>query len=103
MALRLLKGIDINEETLGFDAIREVGPSGNFLSSMHTVKFMRQEYFRQTLGDRQARETWEKSGSLDGRERARRKAREILKTHTPKEIDPKIDQEIRKRFEIRVS
>lgn len=103
MALRLLKGIDINEETLGFDAIREVGPSGNFLSSMHTVKFMRQEYFRQTLGDRQARETWEKSGSLDGRERARRKAREILKTHTPKGIDPKVDQEIRKRFEIRVS
>jgi trimethylamine---corrinoid protein Co-methyltransferase len=103
MALRLLKGIDINEETLGFDAIREVGPSGNFLSSMHTVKFMRQEYFRQTLGDRQAREAWEKSGSLDGRERARRKAREILKTHTPKGIDPKVDQEIRNRFDIRVS
>ncbi len=100
MALRLLKGVDINEETLGFDAIREVGPSGNFLSSMHTVKFMRQEYFRQTLGDRQGREAWEKSGALDGRERARRKAREILKSHIPKGIDPKIDQEIRKRFNI---
>jgi len=102
MALRLLKGIQIDEETLGFEAIREVGPSGNFLSSMHTVKFMRPEYFRQTLGDRQAREAWEKSGSLDGRERARRKAREILKTHTPKGIDPKIDGEIRKRFDIRL-
>jgi trimethylamine--corrinoid protein Co-methyltransferase len=61
---------------------------------------MRQEYFRQTLADRQAREAWEKSGSLDGRERARRKAREILKSHTPIGIDPKIDQEIRKRFNI---
>jgi trimethylamine---corrinoid protein Co-methyltransferase len=100
MALRLLKGVEINEETLGFEAIREVGPSGNFLSSMHTVKFMRQEYFRQTLGDRQSREAWEKSGSLDGREKARRRAREILKSHTPKGIDPKIDQEIRKRFNI---
>ncbi len=100
MALRLLKGIQIDEETLGFDAIREVGPSGNFLSSMHTVKFMRQEYFKQTLGDRQPREAWGKSGSLDGRERARRKARKILKTHTPKGIDPKTDQEIRKKFEI---
>ena len=64
MALRLLKGIQIDDETLGFDAIREVGPSGNFLSSMHTVKFMRQEYFNQTQGDRQSREAWEKSGSL---------------------------------------
>jgi trimethylamine--corrinoid protein Co-methyltransferase len=100
MALRLLKGIQMDEETLGFDAIREVGPSGNFLSSTHTVKFMRQEYFRQSLGDRQSREAWEKSGSLDTRERARRKAREILQSHLPKEIDPRIDQEIRKRFDI---
>jgi len=100
MALRLLKGIEIDEETLGLDAIREVGPSGNFLSSIHTIKYMRQEYFRQTLVDRRARETWEKSGSLDGRERARRRAKEILKTHSPKGIDPKIDREIRKRFRI---
>jgi trimethylamine:corrinoid methyltransferase-like protein len=69
---------------------------------MHTVKFMRQEYFRQTLGDRQAREAWEKSGALDGREKARRRAKEILNLHTPKEIDSKIDQDIRKRFEILV-
>ena len=100
MALRLLKGIQIDDETLGFDAIREAGSSGNFLSSVHTVKWMRREYFRQTLGDRQAREAWEKSGSLDGRERARRKAREILRSHTPKGIDPRVDQEIRKRFNI---
>ena len=102
MALRLLRGIEIDGERLGLEAIREVGPSGNFLSSMHTVKFMRQEYFRQTLGDRQAREAWEKSGALDGREKARRRAKEILNLHTPKEIDSKIDQDIRKRFEILV-
>ncbi len=102
MALRLLKGIQIDSETLGLEALREVGPSGNFLSSMHTIKFMRQEYFRQTLGDRQTRETWENSGSLDGRERARRKAREILKTHLPKGLDVETDQEIRKRFDIRL-
>jgi trimethylamine--corrinoid protein Co-methyltransferase len=102
MALRLLKGIQIDGETLGLEALREVGPSGNFLSSMHTVKFMRQEYFRQTLGDRQTREAWENSGSLDGRERARRKAKKILKTHLPKRLDAKIDQEIKKRFDIRL-
>jgi trimethylamine--corrinoid protein Co-methyltransferase len=103
MAMRLLKGIQVNGEALGFEAIQEAKPSGNFLSSMHTVQFMRQEYFNQTLGDRQSREAWEKSGSLDGRERARRKAREILKTHTPKGIDPRVDREIRNRFDIRVS
>jgi trimethylamine--corrinoid protein Co-methyltransferase len=102
MALRLLRGIQIDRETLGFGALREVGPSGNFLSSMHTVKFMRQEYFRQTLADRQTREAWEASGSLDARERARRKAKEILKTHLPQRLDAKTEEEIRKRFDIRI-
>lgn len=103
MALRLLKGIQVNEETLGFEAIREVGPSGHFLDSMHTIKFMRQEYFRQNLSDRQTREAWEKAGSLDTRSRARRKAKEVLETHIPKGIDLEIDREIRKRFDIRLS
>lgn len=102
MALRLLRGIQIDEETLALDVLREAGPAGNFLSSMHTVKFMRQEYFRQALADRQSREAWEKSGSLDGRERARRRAKEILGAHAPQKIDPGIDQEIRKRFDMRV-
>jgi trimethylamine--corrinoid protein Co-methyltransferase len=100
MAMRLLQGILIDEETLGLEAIREVGPSGNFLSSMHTVKFMRQEYFKQTLGDRQSREAWAMSGAPDGRERARRRAQEILRSHRPKGIDPGVDQDIRKRFRI---
>jgi trimethylamine--corrinoid protein Co-methyltransferase len=100
MALRLLRGIQVDEETLGFEAMREVGPSGNYLSSMHTVNWMRQEYFRQMLADRQTRDAWEKSGALEGRERARRKAKEILQTHLSKGIDLKIDQEIRKKFNI---
>ena len=102
MALRLLRGIEVDDETLGLEPLREVGPSGNFLSSMHTVKFMRQEYFRQRVGDRQAREAWEKQGALDGRERARQKAKEILKTHVPKPLDPKTDRAIRERFDIRL-
>jgi trimethylamine--corrinoid protein Co-methyltransferase len=102
MALRLLRGIQVDDETLGFEAIQEVGPSGNFLSSMHTVRFMRQEYFRQTIADRQTREAWEKAGALDARTRARQRAKEILRTHLSKGIDNTIDQEIRKKFDIRI-
>jgi len=102
MALRLLKGIQVDDDTLAFEVIREVGPAGNFLASMHTVKFMRQEYFPQTLADRQSREAWEASGALDGRERARQKAKEILRTHAPAELSKEVDQAIRKRFDIRL-
>ncbi len=100
MALRLLRGIRIDEETLGLSAIREAGPGGNYLSSPHTVRFMRQEYFRPSVADRQNREAWEAAGAPDGRERARRLAKRILETHRPAAIDPAVDGEIRKRFTI---
>lgn len=100
MALRLLRGIRISEETLATDAIREAGPAGNYLASPHTVRFMRQEYFRSTVADRRNREAWEADGSPDVRERARRIAKQILKNHRPLPIDPAVDREIRKRFTI---
>jgi trimethylamine---corrinoid protein Co-methyltransferase len=100
MALRLLKGIRIDEETLGLDAVRAAGPGGNYLSSMHTVKFMRQEYFRPSVADRRSREAWEAAGSPDGRERARGQVKRILETHRPAGIDPEIDRDIRRRFNI---
>lgn len=100
MALRLLKGIRVDEETLGLDAISEAGPGGHFTSSLHTVKFMRQEYFRPTVADRRSREVWEAAGAADGRERARIQAGRILETHRPAGIDPAVDREIRKRFNI---
>ncbi len=71
MALRLLRGIRVDEETIGLEAIRDVGPAGNFLASEHTVRFMREEYFTQPLEERQTRDAWEHAGSRDTRERAR--------------------------------
>lgn len=100
MALRLLRGIRVDEETLGLDAIREAGPAGNYLASPHTVRFMRREYFRPSVADRRDRESWEAAGAQDGRERARRLAKKILETHRPVPIDPAVDGEIRERFPI---
>ncbi len=103
MALRLLRGIRVDEETLAVDAIREAGPAGNFLAQEHTVRFMREEFFAQPLEERQARDAWESSGALDGRERARRRAREILASHRAAPLDPAADREIRRRYDIRAA
>jgi trimethylamine--corrinoid protein Co-methyltransferase len=102
MALRLLRGIEINNETLAFEVIRECAGEGNFAAASHTVKFMRQQYFRPTVADRESRETWELAGSLDTRARARQKAKDILRTHRPVGIDDVTDREIRRRFNIRL-
>lgn len=40
---RLRAGIDVNEGTIGLDAIKRRGPGGVFLSDPHTLKYMRKD------------------------------------------------------------
>jgi hypothetical protein len=54
-------------------AIDSVGPGGNFMTSPHTLEHMRDEYFNGNgITDRKSRQKWEKEGSLNTRERAKR-------------------------------
>jgi len=101
MSCRVLKGIDVDPEHLALEIIDSVGPGGNFMTSPHTLEHMRDEYFNGNgIADRRSRQKWEKEGSLNTRERAREKAKEILATHKPEMIPPEIDTRIRERFEI---
>ncbi len=49
MALKMVKGIGVSEETLAFDEIRECGPGGSFMELPHTIKHMRTEYLQSDL------------------------------------------------------
>lgn len=101
MSCRVLKGIDVDPEHLALEVIDSVGPGGNFMTSPHTLEHMQDEYFQGNgITDQKSRQKWEKEGSLNTRERARKKAKELLATHTPEKIPPKIDARIRERFKI---
>jgi trimethylamine--corrinoid protein Co-methyltransferase len=101
MAIRAVRGIEVSEDTLAFDAIREAAESGNFLTSEHTLKFMRSEYVLPELADRRLRKDWEELGMEDIRTKARRRARDIL-GEGPGIIalSRETDREIRERFPI---
>jgi trimethylamine--corrinoid protein Co-methyltransferase len=43
MAMRVVRGIEVNDETLALDAIDEVGPGGHYLTAKHTLRHMRSE------------------------------------------------------------
>jgi trimethylamine--corrinoid protein Co-methyltransferase len=88
------RGIEVNEETLALDAIRAVGPGGNFLAHKHTKKHMR-ELWLPTLFDRRPYSQWEEK--RDGaREWARDKAQAILREHHPEALDEKLANELRR-------
>lgn len=99
--MRAVRGIEVTDETLSVDVIDKVcRGKGYFLGTQQSMKLMNSEYFYPHVSDRKRRDTWEENGSLDMREIARIKAREILKTHQPKPIQPEIDAAIRERFDI---
>jgi trimethylamine--corrinoid protein Co-methyltransferase len=49
----ILKGIEVSDETLLVDLIRQQGIGGQFLDTDHTAEHFRRELFRPTLADRQ--------------------------------------------------
>ncbi len=78
MVMRAVEGIKVNEESMAFDLIKEVGPGGHFVYSQHTRRHMRKEHYQPVLSDRDHLEQWVKKGSEDTAIRAKRKAQEIL-------------------------
>lgn len=78
MALRAVRGIEVNEETLAFDAIKKAGPGGNFMTDPGTVKRMRLEHYIPKLANRDEQDTWLKSNTPNLREKASEFVRGIL-------------------------
>jgi trimethylamine---corrinoid protein Co-methyltransferase len=104
MAMRVVRSIEVNDETLALDVIDEVGPGGHYLLADHTVRYMRSEfYYPSAVVDRQGRDMWEQDGELDARQRAQEIARDILAHHQPEPIDPAIVSRIQEQFNLHVS
>jgi len=101
MAMRVLRGIEVNDETLALDVIDEIGPGGHYLMAEHTIRHMRSEfYYPSAVVDRQGWEVWQQAGGQDARERAKQIARDILARHQPTPLDPAVESWIRRRFEL---
>jgi trimethylamine--corrinoid protein Co-methyltransferase len=98
-AFRVLRGIEITEETLAFDIIKEVGPAGDFLYQEHTVRHLRTEFAPNTVADHRNRPQWVAGGCLDAAQRARKIAISTIAKHTPLPLDADLDDAIRARFD----
>ena len=85
MIKHTIAGITVNDETLAVDDIGAVGAFGDFLSLDATLRHMR-ELSQPTVLDRRVREDWEARGATDLYDRAREKAREIIREHRPEPL-----------------
>jgi trimethylamine--corrinoid protein Co-methyltransferase len=98
---RTVRGIEVTDETLSFDVIRQVVyGEGHFLGHPQTIERMESDYIYPEVGDRNSPEDWEEQGATDIRSRAKARTRQILAEHYPEHIDPAIDARIRDNFNI---
>ncbi|HIE28055.1 TPA: hypothetical protein EYP66_12285 [Candidatus Poribacteria bacterium] len=93
---RLMKGIEVSDETLAVDVIAAAAPEGTFLSEMHTVEHFRKELWFPELLDRQFWQAWRESGAKDMMSRCIEKKNEILAEHIPTPLSKETEKDIDK-------
>ncbi len=83
----MIKGIEVNDDTMMLDELDKVGPGGHFLNTKTTLSRFK-EFWYPTLLDRSIRTTWLDNGSTTLNDRLRAKVSNILANHQPEPLDP---------------
>jgi trimethylamine--corrinoid protein Co-methyltransferase len=89
-----IRGFSIDEESLGLDAIHDVGHGGDFLSHAHTAKYFKKEQWQPMFRNRQDFQGWKDQGRKTYGEIVTQKAREILSSHAPEPLSNNILKEL---------
>jgi len=99
---RSVRGVDIDDESLSIETMREVCTEGSnhFLGHPQTLGLMQREYVYPEIGDRASPKEWGEQGSTEVVQRAAERVRETLRSHYPAHIPPSIDASLRAEFRI---
>lgn len=103
-ALRCVRGIEVNEDTISLEAIRQVcleGP-GHYLGHEKTLSLMETEYVYPFLGDRTSPKGWQEMGSPNLVEKACQEKDRLLSTDFPDHISAEVDEQIRALVDIKL-
>lgn len=92
---RILQGVETDDDFLGVEAIKRVGPGGNFLGDPHTAKHFR-ENWNPELSDFNNYDQWAATGGLTMAERARKLIKEIIANHRPEPLETEVREGIAK-------
>jgi len=101
---RTVRSLEINDDTLSLDAIREVciGGPNHFLGHEQTLKLMQKDYVYPDISDRTSPKEWEENNKPVLLESARARVDTILNSHYPSHISTEIDDMIRERFTVKL-
>ncbi|MCY4242947.1 MAG: trimethylamine methyltransferase family protein [Rhodobacter sp.] len=102
-ALRCVRGIEVDEDTVSIETMREVcidGP-GHYLGSDQTLRVMQTEYIYPILGNRMSPKEWDEAERPEILSEARARVTDILSSagmQVPSELDRRVRGEFRIHF-----
>ena len=92
---RFAEGVDLSENGLAMDAIREVGPGKHYLGCAHTQANFETAFWRSEISDYRPYETWSEDGSPDTRTLARQRCQQLLGDYEAPALDEGINEALK--------
>ncbi len=101
-ALRCVRGIEVDDETMALDQMREVciGGPGHYLGTDRTLSHMERDCVYPALGNRMSPKEWAENDRPNLIENAVTKKEAILASPSAARFDPALDAALRARFNI---
>ncbi len=97
MAKHLSRGIQIRDDPIALDLIREVGHQSEFIIHDHTLRWFKDEfYYPSPIIDRQIAEEWERNGALTCWDRAKDQVNKLVDGYRKPTLDQSTRDELRR-------
>ena len=90
-----LAGFEVNDDTLGLDALREGGPGAHMFGTAHTMAHYQHAYWDSNMNDDQTYETWSEQGSEDSMLRANRRWKKTLQDYQAPALEQATDEALK--------
>ena len=85
--LGIVKGLDIDDDALALDAIRDVGPSGHFFGHGHTIEHYDSAFYRPMTAETGTWDQWVEEGRRDVESRAAAVAASLIDSFEAPPLD----------------
>ena len=94
MVMEFLKPLETDQESLGLEAIREVGPGGHFFGAQHTLSRYSTAFYAPIVSDWRNNQQWLAAGKPEAWQKANAVWKQALSEYQEPVIDPAIRDEL---------
>ena len=102
MVKEFLQPVEMTEDALGVEAIREVGPGGHFFGAQHTLARYSKAFYQPIISDWRNNPQWLAAGSPDAYQRANQVYKQALANYEQPPLDVSVKEALDEYVDRRV-